>query len=184
MTKKVLVNKSDVDYIKDKCKQFWVYRSLADEEDIDTRVKMSDLLRIVNQIGGAVEELEYAITGSDLIGAVERWGDDKKITSPDNTDKQFMKFVEEVFEFKEELDKYKTYRDFYKTSSKNETMPKPVALDSLKLEMGDILVTLVILSRQIDISLDECLSMAYEKIKDRKGVTQNGVFVKEEDLDD
>ena len=50
------------------------------------------------------------------------------------------------------------------------------------MEMGDILVTLIILSKQLDIDLVECLDMAYKKIKKRKGKTINGTFVKEGDL--
>jgi NTP pyrophosphatase (non-canonical NTP hydrolase) len=48
--------------------------------------------------------------------------------------------------------------------------------------MGDILVTLIILSAQLDIDLTECLEMAYQKISKRKGKTIDGLFVKEEDL--
>ena len=50
--------------------------------------------------------------------------------------------------------------------------------------MGDIFVTLIILCEQLGIDPVECLSMAYEKIKDRKGKTLHGTFVKEEDLID
>ena len=162
----------------------------------------------------------------DLVSKVQAWGDDKKITSPENVDKQYMKFIEEVLEFKTELDKGEV-------------------TDDLKLEMGDILVTLIIMAKQkgydfvkmyeegfdlsfpcgyvdystpdktflllmekaidlgkhglqvnfvevlavlhviakiLDLDLEECLSMAYDKIKDRKGVTRDGKFIKKEDL--
>ena len=52
----------------------------------------------------------------------------------------------------------------------------------MMLEMGDIFVTLIILCEQIGIDPEECLQMAYEKIKDRSGKTINGTFIKEEDL--
>lgn len=103
---------------------------------------------------------------------VEEWAEDKDLLHSENAEKQFMKFIEEVFEFKTEMDNYdlelgtlKTY--FFKTMS---------------LEMGDIIVTLIVLCKQLDIDIVECLEMAYEKISKRKGKTVNGLFIKEEDL--
>ena len=56
--------------------------------------------------------------------------------------------------------------------------------DREKIEdsLGDILVTLIILSKDLDVDLLDCLRGAYNVIKNRKGKTINGVFVKEEDL--
>lgn len=56
--------------------------------------------------------------------------------------------------------------------------------DKKKIEdsLGDILVTLIILSKDLDVDLLDCLRGAYDVIKDRTGKTVNGVFVKEEDL--
>ena len=113
-----------------------------------------------------------------LIDDVKTWGDDKGITAPNNTDKQFMKFIEEVFEFKTELD----YVNIVNEDEDYTEEFKNFCRNSLQLEFGDILVTLIILSKQLDIDLVECLDMAYNKIKKRKGKTINGTFVKEEDL--
>lgn len=52
----------------------------------------------------------------------------------------------------------------------------------MKLEMGNIFITLIILCKQIGINPESCLEMAYKKIKDRQGRTINGTFVKLEDL--
>jgi NTP pyrophosphatase (non-canonical NTP hydrolase) len=49
----------------------------------------------------------------------------------------------------------------------------------LWLEIGDVLVTLALYSKSRNVSLSECLGMAYLKIRDRKGETRNGVFIKE-----
>ena len=46
----------------------------------------------------------------------------------------------------------------------------------------DVITVLHILGYLLEIDLEECLSMAYDKIKDRKGVTRDGKFIKEEDL--
>lgn len=45
--------------------------------------------------------------------------------------------------------------------------------------IGDSFVTLIILSMQLGLHPSECLEAAWNEIKDRKGKTQNGVFIKE-----
>lgn len=107
----------------------------------------------------------------DLQKLTLEWADDKDLLHHKNCEKQFMKFVEEVFEFKSEMD-----LDHFVYGR--------VMNDNTKLEMGDVFVTLIILCDQIGIDPVECLQMAYEKIKDRKGRTIGGSFVKEEDLED
>ena len=47
--------------------------------------------------------------------------------------------------------------------------------------LGDVLVVLIGLSMQLGLDLTECLEVAYNEIKDRKGKLVNGIFVKEED---
>lgn len=110
---------------------------------------------------------------NELIKKVEAWGEEKGIVDPSNADKQFMKFMEEVFEFKAMLDLEEI--NFVRGG-------EYILFDNTKMEFGDVLVTLVILAKQLELDWEECLSMAYEKIKDRKGKTIDGVFVKEEDL--
>lgn len=50
--------------------------------------------------------------------------------------------------------------------------------------VGDITVVLIGYCMQRDLVFEDCLQSAYNEIKDRKGKVINGVFVKEEDLDD
>lgn len=107
----------------------------------------------------------------DLQKLTLQWADDKDLLHSENADKQFMKFIEEVFEFKTEMD----YYDFDIKNSKH-------FYERMKDEMGDIFVTLIILCKQLGIDPVVCLSMAYEKIKDRKGKTIGGKFIKESDL--
>ena len=99
----------------------------------------------------------------ELKQLIEQWAKDKDLLKFENTDKQFMKFIEEVFEFKKELDSEKHWRKVMG----NDTC-KSINIESLMLEMGDIFVTLIVLCRQIGIEPTKCLDMAYEKIKDRK----------------
>lgn len=106
----------------------------------------------------------------ELKELVLEWADDKDLLHEENTEKQFMKFIEEVFEFKTEFDNWVFLR---------ENLVK-----DMKLEMGDIFVTLIILCEDLGIDPVVCLEMAYEKIKNRQGKTINGTFVKSEDLNE
>jgi NTP pyrophosphatase (non-canonical NTP hydrolase) len=53
-----------------------------------------------------------------------------------------------------------------------------VVIDSI----GDMFVVMVGLCLQLDIDLESCIEAAYDQIKDRKGKMIDGVFIKEEDL--
>lgn len=120
-----------------------------------------------------------------LRGKVLDWGKSKDLLHEENAGKQFMKFMEEVFEFRDEWTLYENstkyisdnYRERY-----GETTRAYQLRDNMKLEMGDIFVTLLILCDQLNLDPVECLYKAYEKIKDRTGKTINGVFIKQEDL--
>lgn len=120
----------------------------------------------------------------DLKGLVLDWADDRDLLHSENADKQFMKFIEEVFEFKSEFDIWQLYKNFkYDENIEQDFFIEEVKRwENLNLEMGDIFVTLIILCEQLGIDPVVCLSMAYEKIKDRKGRTIGGKFIKESDL--
>lgn len=99
----------------------------------------------------------------DYIKSIEAWtknrGLDKK-----NPDKQLIKLVEEVGELAEAHNK--NWRD--------------KQIDSL----GDIFVVLTIYALQNDLRIDDCIKEAYDTIKDRHGKMIDGVFVKDEDLEE
>lgn len=87
------------------------------------------------------------------------WAEQRDLLHADNSLAQMGKVLEEVEEFYDEM----------KAGNK----PK------MKMEFGDVLVSLIVLANQQGIDEVECLSMAYEKIKNRKGKTVNGTFVRE-----
>jgi len=89
---------------------------------------------------------------------VELWAENKGILKPENQFKQFAKVVEEVGELGSAMLK----KDY----------------EAIKDGMGDSLVTLIILSNQLGIDPVECLEIAYDEIKDRKGKNIDGTFVK------
>lgn len=102
------------------------------------------------------------------------WADSHDLLHEENAYKQFLKFIEETFEFKTEMDMCMKFFEPNLKMWRTDT--------DVKLEMGDIFVTLIILCKQLGIDPQRCLELAYEKIKDRKGKTIDGTFVKEEDL--
>lgn len=113
---------------------------------------------------------------------VLEWAKDKDLLHERNAEKQFLKFMEEVFEFRDE---WLLFVHEYNKCSYGEANNDPEVVElrgNMKLEMGDVFVTLIILCDQLNIDPVDCLARAYEKIKDRKGKTINGVFIKQEDL--
>lgn len=99
---------------------------------------------------------------SELIENVENWADDKGLLRPESTLPQCLKVVEEVGELAKA------------------TLKKDEA--GIKDGIGDAVVTLIILARQNGTTVGECLEIAYNEIKDRKGKMVGGSFIKESDL--
>lgn len=96
-----------------------------------------------------------------LVADVEKWSRDKGLDKSDSKS-QALKFYEEAGEVAAAL-----------------VRKDPFAL---KDGIGDTVVTLIILAQQQGTDLEECLEMAYEEIKDRRGKMVDGSFVKEGDL--
>lgn len=92
-----------------------------------------------------------------LIPSIEAWAEARGITSPQS---QLLKFFEEGGELASALLKNKEEEE--------------------KDAVGDVLVTLIIYCKLRNINLAECLSLAWEQIKNRTGKTQGGIFVKDE----
>lgn len=57
-------------------------------------------------------------------------------------------------------------------------------INEAKDGLGDVIVTLVCIAEQLQVDINECIDIAYNEIKDRKGKLINGLFVKESDLID
>ena len=90
--------------------------------------------------------------------SVCQWGEDRNITSEGGATSytQIPKLIEEVYEFRD---------------AKTE--------EEAKLEFGDILVVCIQIARLRGFDLDECLVLAYDKIKIRTGRMEKGVFIKD-----
>jgi NTP pyrophosphatase (non-canonical NTP hydrolase) len=48
--------------------------------------------------------------------------------------------------------------------------------------IGDCVIVLTILAKQLELDIDWCTEKAYSVIKNRTGVMRNGSFIKQEDL--
>jgi NTP pyrophosphatase (non-canonical NTP hydrolase) len=97
----------------------------------------------------------------DLITKIKQWSIDRNLDKAQPA-KQMLKLIEEVGELASGI--AKDNRD--------------VQVDSI----GDIFVVLTILSQQLNLDIENCVESAYNEIKERKGKTVNGVFVKQSDL--
>jgi hypothetical protein len=51
-----------------------------------------------------------------------------------------------------------------------------------KDDLGDMLVVIINIAERNKLTLFDCLSTAYDDIKDRKGKMVDGVFIKQKDL--
>lgn len=147
-------------------------RTLEDYED-NVDLVLDDL---------GIGKFDGNITFEELRKKVIAWGEGKNLIHQEIAEKQFLKFIEEVFEFRDE---WLLFVHEYNKCDYGEADNDPAVVEhrhNMKIEMGDVFVTLIILCDQLNLDPIECLDMAYEKIKDRKGKTINGVFIKEEDL--
>lgn len=102
---------------------------------------------------------EYASFG-DLELKVLRWAEDRQILKHGHSRTQMLKTVSELGETCDALIKrdHEAFRD----------------------GIGDVLVTLIIVSELEGTNLLECLSYAWNEIKDRRGhLNAAGVFIKE-----
>jgi len=89
------------------------------------------------------------------------WAKERGLIKEDNAPKQIIKLQEEVGEL---CSAYLKQNDL-----------------ELYDAIGDIQVVLIILCEQLDIDYDKALESAYNVIKNRKGKTVNGTFIREVD---
>lgn len=95
----------------------------------------------------------------NLVESVGEWADARNITAEGGATSytQIPKLIEEVYEFRDATTE-----------------------EEAKLEFGDILVVCIQIARLRGLDMVECLDLAYNKIKERKGTMIDGRFVKEQ----
>lgn len=121
-------------------------------------------LEKMRQEGMIVEKITDRTSLENLRKAIEQWFYDRNLVAGSTAFKQFKKTEEEIDEL-------------YQAIVDNDR-------EGVKDGIGDVVVTLIGIGLQYNLSLTECVEHAYNEIKDRKGKMIDGIFVKEEDLKD
>lgn len=130
--------------------------TLAENENDNFLIHLQEeLMDAVNYIEKLKSQQNTSTKNNVLV-----WAEDKDLIHEENAPKQLIKLQEEVGEL----------CSAYLKGNKAEQ------IDAL----GDIRVVITILAAQLDLDIDACFDIAYNEIKDRKGVTKNGTFIKNE----
>ena len=90
---------------------------------------------------------------------IRQWHQDRNLIDGSTDKDQYLKLIQEAGELSDSLCKGKDIRD----------------------DVGDMLVVLINILTRNNLTLSECLAVAYDDIKDRKGKMVDGVFIKEGD---
>lgn len=90
---------------------------------------------------------------------IGQWHQDRNLIKGSSDKDQFLKLMQEAGELSDSLCKGKDIRD----------------------DIGDMMVVLINIMVRNNLTMKECLAVAYEDIKDRKGRMIDGIFVKDGD---
>ena len=93
-----------------------------------------------------------------LVKKVEQWHYDRNLIDGATDKDQVLKLLQELGELSDNVCKGNDIRD----------------------DIGDMLVVMINILARNKLTLEECLEVAYDDIKDRKGRMVDGIFVKEE----
>ena len=97
-------------------------------------------------------------TAYHLIQKITQWHHDRNLIEGATDKDQLAKLIQEMGELSDNICKGNDIRD----------------------DIGDMLVVLINIMERNNITMEECLAVAYMDIKDRKGKMVDGIFVKEE----
>ena len=89
---------------------------------------------------------------------IVQWHYDRNLINGANDKDQFMKLIQECGELSDNICKQRDIRD----------------------DIGDIIVVLINIAERNNLTLEDCMQIAYDDIKGRKGRMIDGVFIKEE----
>jgi NTP pyrophosphatase (non-canonical NTP hydrolase) len=95
-----------------------------------------------------------------IVENIAQWHRDRNLIDGSTDKDQYMKLIQEAGELSDNICKGKDIRD----------------------DIGDMMVVLINIATRNKLSIEECLQIAYDDIKDRKGKMVDGVFIKESDL--
>ena len=96
----------------------------------------------------------------EYVDLVHQWHEDRNLIDGSTDKDQVLKLIQELGELSDNVCKQKDIRD----------------------DIGDLLVVIINILARHGLEMEECLAVAWEDIKDRKGKMIDGIFVKEADL--
>lgn len=144
------------------------YRTLQNWENGKTHIKPEKAEQLADFFGVSVgyllglDDVSAKDNITDLIKKINEWAISKGLNKG-NPKIEWMKITEEVGEIRDVFLKPNDFDD-----------PEMALKDAI----GDSIVTLVVLCLQLGYDVEECLKIAYNNIKDRKGVMIDDNFVK------
>ena len=95
---------------------------------------------------------------NDLIQQVIKWHKDRNLIVGSDDKSQVMKLLQELGELSDSVCKGEDVMD----------------------DIGDMLVVMINICERNGVEMEDCLGVAYDDIKDRKGKMVDGVFVKDD----
>lgn len=95
----------------------------------------------------------------ELTNLIVQWHHDRNLIDGSSDKDQVLKLMQELGELSDSVCKGKDVRD----------------------DLGDMMVVMLNIMERQGVSMEECLSTAYNDIKDRKGRMVDGIFIKEGD---
>ncbi len=93
----------------------------------------------------------------ELIGKVNKWFEDPNLIECSTDKDKILKLMQELGELSDHACKGEDIRD----------------------DLGDMLVVMLNIMKRNNYTIEECLQIAYDDIKDRRGKMVDGIFVKE-----
>ena len=99
------------------------------------------------------------MTELDYEQLIAQWHRDRNLIEGSTDKDQYLKLIQEAGELSDSLCKEKDISD----------------------DVGDMMVVLINIMVRNNLTMKECLAVAYDDIKDRKGKMIDGIFVKEGD---
>ena len=97
------------------------------------------------------------MTESNYEELIGQWHRDRNLIEGSTDKDQYLKLIQEAGELSDSLCKGKDIRD----------------------DVGDMMVVLINIMVRNNLTMKDCLKVAYEDIKDRKGKMIDGIFVKD-----
>ena len=132
-----------------------------------------------------IAKQKQSMNYEELSALVLQWGEDKGIFAKSTPLRQLDKTQEELDETKEALQKLASLAgqeilsEELLTDDPDTLDLEEDALAEAKDGIGDMLVTIILLAKMIDMNSVDCLQAAYDVIKKRTGKMVNGQFVKD-----